>query len=65
MISKHFAKSLHPMSQLSMSVLAIQDRSLFAKAYQEGAKKDELWTAAFEDVNNLDRSSSSNCFSYL
>jgi citrate synthase len=53
MISKHFAKSLHPMSQLSMSVLAIQDRSLFARAYQEGAKKDELWTAAFEDVNNL------------
>ena len=52
-ISKHFAKTLHPMSQLSMSVLAIQNRSLFAKAYSEGAKKDELWSSAFEDVNNL------------
>jgi citrate synthase len=47
-------KSLHPMSQLSMGVLALQERSVFAKAYSSGKMtKDRMWEAAFEDVSDL------------
>lgn len=47
-------KSLHPMSQLSMGVLALQENSVFAKEYASGRMtKDRMWEAAFEDVSNL------------
>lgn len=47
-------KSLHPMSQLSLGILALQERSQFAREYATGhLTKDRMWEAAFEDVNNL------------
>lgn len=52
--SRMVPKSLHPMSQLSMGVLALQENSLFAQEYASGKMtKDRMWEAAFEDVNNL------------
>jgi citrate synthase len=47
-------KTLHPMSQLSMAVLMLQQNSMFAKQYQSGSlKKADYWDATFEDVSNL------------
>lgn len=44
-----FPKDLHPMSQFSIAVLALQRESRFAKAYQNGVKKSEYWDSTFED----------------
>lgn len=34
--------------------MMLQERSVFAKKYQEGTmKKDQMWEYAFEDINNL------------
>eukprot|EP01090_Pellita_catalonica_P013835 TRINITY_DN336_c0_g1_i2.p1 TRINITY_DN336_c0_g1~~TRINITY_DN336_c0_g1_i2.p1 ORF type:complete len:304 (-),score=49.00 TRINITY_DN336_c0_g1_i2:66-977(-) len=41
------------MSQLSIGVLAAQGNSKFAKAYQEGVNKRELWKYAYEDALDL------------
>lgn len=47
-------RDLHPMSQFSMAVLAIQDRSIFAREYAGGRMtRSEMWRAAFEDASNL------------
>lgn len=47
-------KTLHPMSKLSLALLMLQERSVFAQKYQEGTmRKDEMWEYAFEDINNL------------
>ncbi|PJF19041.1 Citrate synthase [Paramicrosporidium saccamoebae] len=54
LLSKNVPKTLHPMSQLTMAVMALQERSLFARAYGEGKiNKNNMWEYAFEDVNNL------------
>jgi len=50
---KNFPKDLHPMSQLSAAVLALQKDSKFAKAYQEGATKSKYWEHTFEDSLDL------------
>jgi citrate synthase len=49
----NFPKHLHPMSQLSAAVTAMQSESQFAKAYQSGVKKTEYWDSAFEDTLNI------------
>ena len=42
------------MSKLSLALLMLQERSVFAQKYQEGTmRKDEMWEYAFEDINNL------------
>lgn len=47
-------KTLHPMSKLSMALLLLQERSVFAQKYQDGSmRKDQMWEYAFEDINNL------------
>lgn len=47
-------KTLHPMSKLSLALLLLQERSIFAAKYQEGTmRKDQMWEYAFEDINNL------------
>lgn len=47
-------KSLHPMTQLSIAVMMLQNRSIFAKKYQSGQlKKRSYWDPIFEDVNDL------------
>lgn len=46
-------KDTHPMTQLSLGVLALQKESAFAKNYSEGMKKEEYWSPMFEDSLTL------------
>ena len=39
----------HPMTQLSIGILAMQPDSLFAKRYSEGLSKSEYWEALLDD----------------
>ncbi|KAK2463476.1 hypothetical protein APHAL10511_004562 [Amanita phalloides] len=45
--------TLHPMSQFSMAITALNHNSAFAKAYQEGISKKDYWGPAFEDSMDL------------
>ncbi len=45
--------STHPMTQLSIGILAMQSDSIFARRYREGMPKSEHWEAMYEDVNLL------------
>ncbi|EJD06681.1 citrate synthase [Fomitiporia mediterranea MF3/22] len=45
--------SLHPMSQFSLAVTALNHDSSFAKAYSEGISKKEYWGHTFEDCMDL------------
>ncbi|KAF9154566.1 citrate (Si)-synthase [Linnemannia schmuckeri] len=45
--------TLHPMSQFSLAVTALQHESQFAKAYQAGVNKTEYWDTTFEDSMDL------------
>lgn len=47
---KNFPKTMHPMTQLSMGVLACQPLSKFAKAYSDGIHKSKYWDPTFEDA---------------
>ncbi len=46
-------RQTHPMTQFSLAILAMQTESLFAKAYREGASRNEYWEHTYEDVMNL------------
>ncbi|PVV02298.1 hypothetical protein BB560_003252 [Smittium megazygosporum] len=46
-------RDLHPMSQLSIAVNALQRDSIFAKAYHDGVHKKDYWEPTFEDTLNL------------
>lgn len=48
-----FPQDLHPMTQLSICVLALQKDSVFTNDYQEGMKKGEYWEKALEDALDL------------
>ncbi|XP_028398554.1 citrate synthase, mitochondrial-like [Dendronephthya gigantea] len=48
-----FPSELHPMSQLSAAVTAMNSESHFAKGYSNGIKKSEFWEYAFEDAMDL------------
>lgn len=39
----NFPSSLHPMSQFSAAITALQSESKFAKAYSEGVSKAKHW----------------------
>ena len=43
---------MHPMTQFSIGILAMQGSSEFAKAYRDGISKLEYWNPMFEDVMN-------------
>jgi citrate synthase len=43
----------HPMTQLSVAVMAMQNTSVFAQRYQTGLNKSEYWDATYEDSMNL------------
>eukprot|EP01130_Rhizamoeba_saxonica_P001292 TRINITY_DN11171_c0_g1_i1.p1 TRINITY_DN11171_c0_g1~~TRINITY_DN11171_c0_g1_i1.p1 ORF type:complete len:467 (+),score=100.32 TRINITY_DN11171_c0_g1_i1:50-1450(+) len=49
----NFPKDLHPMSQFSSALTALNTDSLFAEAYTNGVNKKELWDHAYEDSLNL------------
>jgi citrate synthase len=49
---KDLPNNLHPMTQFSMAILALQKDSLFAKAYHDGVHKKEYWKTTYEDALN-------------
>jgi len=48
-----FPKNMHPMTQLSSSILLLQNESLFAKNYEKGISKKDYWYYTYEDIMNL------------
>jgi citrate synthase len=42
--------SAHPMTQLSVGILAMQTDSIFARRYREGMPKSAHWDAMYDDV---------------
>jgi len=50
---RSFPKGMHPMTQFSSAVLAMQTDSMFAKAYAEGVHKSKYWESTYEDIMNL------------
>lgn len=49
----NFPNQLHPMSQLSAAINALQSESKFAKAYSAGAHKSTYWEYVYEDSMDL------------
>jgi len=45
-------KDMHPMTKLSIGILALQTDSIFAKKYSEGMHKSQYWDATYEDMMN-------------
>jgi citrate synthase len=43
----------HPMAMFSSAILAMQRDSVFAKAYNEGLSKMDMWDPMYEDCSNL------------
>jgi len=43
----------HPMTQLSVGVMAMQNTSVFAQRYSSGMNKTEYWDATYEDTMYL------------
>ncbi|MGI9159722.1 MAG: citrate (Si)-synthase, eukaryotic [Saprospiraceae bacterium] len=43
----------HPMTQLSVAVMAMQNTSVFAQRYNAGMNKSEYWDATYEDTMTL------------
>jgi citrate synthase len=50
---RSFPKGMHPMTQLSSAVLAMQTDSKFAAAYAAGVNKREYWDTTLDDCLNL------------
>lgn len=49
----NFPKKLHPMSQFSAAVTALNSESIFAKVYSDGVHKSKYWEFIYEDAMNL------------
>lgn len=49
----NFPSTLHPMSQLSCAITALNHDSKFAKAYSEGVHKSKYWEYVYEDSMDL------------
>jgi len=49
----NFPSNLHPMSQLSCAVTALNTESKFAKAYSSGVSKAKYWEHCYEDSMDL------------
>lgn len=47
---RSFPKTMHPMTQVSMALMACQTESKFAKAYDRGVHKNTYWEYTLEDV---------------
>lgn len=43
----------HPMTQLSIGIMAMQPDSIFASRYQEGLSKNDYWDAVLDDATVL------------
>uniref|UniRef100_A0A4D5R945 Citrate synthase n=1 Tax=Scolopendra viridis TaxID=118503 RepID=A0A4D5R945_SCOVI len=49
----NFPANLHPMSQFSAAITALNSESRFAKAYSEGVHKTKYWEFIYEDAMDL------------
>lgn len=49
----NFPSTLHPMSQLSCAITALNHDSKFAKAYSDGVHKSKYWEFVYEDSMDL------------
>lgn len=49
----NFPATVHPMSQLSAAVTALNTESTFVKAYTDGVHKSKYWEYTYEDSMNL------------
>ncbi|OWK16579.1 CS, partial [Cervus elaphus hippelaphus] len=49
----NFPTNLHPMSQLSAAVTALNSESNFARAYAEGVNRAKYWELIYEDCMDL------------
>lgn len=52
-LMKTFPKDMHPMTQLSVVVAALNTESKFARAYEQGINKAEYWEPTFDDSISL------------
>ena len=43
---------MHPMTQLSSAILALQTESVFASEYAKGTPKSKYWEHTYEDMMN-------------
>ncbi|KAJ5475760.1 hypothetical protein N7475_001489 [Penicillium sp. IBT 31633x] len=50
---KSFPASMHPMTQLSIAVAALNTESKFAQAYEKGINKADYWEPTFDDSISL------------
>ena len=48
----NFPAELHPMSQFSAAITAMQSESKFARAYAEGVNKAKYWQVINLSINN-------------
>jgi citrate synthase len=48
-----YPKGMHPMTQLSSAILALQTESVFHKEYAKGTSKALYWEHTYEDMMNL------------
>jgi len=46
-------RDMHPMTQFSIGIMALQSESTFAKAYREGINKKDYWDPMYEDAMTL------------
>ncbi|MBS1656559.1 MAG: citrate (Si)-synthase [Chitinophagales bacterium] len=46
-------RDMHPMTQFSIGIMAMQSESHFAKAYRAGLNKKEYWDPMYEDAMTL------------
>lgn len=47
MMLNNFPEDLHPMTQFSAAIAALNKDSKFAKAYHDGVKKTDYWMVSF------------------
>jgi citrate synthase len=52
-IMKALPTDMHPMTQFSLGILALQKESLFEQKYRRGMSKMEYWDPTYEDAMNL------------
>ena len=50
---RSFPEGMHPMTQLSSAILALQTESVFAAEYAKGTPKSMYWDHSYEDMMNL------------
>ena len=50
---KNLPTEMHPMTQLSTSILRLQTTSKFQKAYSQGLHKSKYWIPVYEDAISL------------